>query len=77
MTLAEWVTHPNALFVIVCDDISVGFIRINYRGPNAVWIEDIFIDTVHRGRGMASAAIAAVEALMMDTPGYTAVIPTK
>jgi RimJ/RimL family protein N-acetyltransferase len=72
-TLAEWQIHPNSLFVIVCDDVSVGFIRINYRGPNVAWIEDIFIDTPFRGRGIASSAIAAVETIIMNTPGYTAV----
>jgi len=73
VTLAEWRTHPSALFVILSDDASVGFIRINYRGPNVAWIEDVFVDKEQRGRGIASAAIAAVETIIMNTPGYTAV----
>jgi ribosomal protein S18 acetylase RimI-like enzyme len=73
VTLAEWQNHPSALFVVLCGDISVGFIRINYRGPNVAWIEDVFVDAEHRGRGIASTAITAVETIVMNTPGYTAV----
>ncbi len=73
LMLREWQVHPNALFMIINDDASVGFVRINYRGPNVAWIEDIFVDAAHRGRGIASAAIASVEAIIMNTPGYTAV----
>lgn len=73
ITLNEWQVHPNALFVIMCDKASAGFIRINFRGPSVAWIEDIFVDSQLRGRGIASSAIAAVEILIKDTPGYTAV----
>ena len=72
-TLTEWQVPPNALFVIVCDDVSVGFVRINYRGPNVAWIEDVFVDTAFRGRGVASSAIAAVETIIMNISGYSAV----
>jgi len=71
--LAEWLLLPNRLFVIMDDAVSVGFVRINNRGPNVAWIEDIYVDTAHRGRGIASAAIAAAEVIVMQTPGYTAV----
>lgn len=73
LTLNEWQMHPNALFVIINDEASAGFVRINYRGPNVAWIEDIFVDAAHRGCGIASAAIASVEDIIMNTPGYTAV----
>ena len=72
-TLDEWLIEPNALFIILNNDVSVGFIRINYRGSNVAWIEDVFVDTNHRRHGIASAAIAAVESIIMNTPGYTAV----
>lgn len=72
-TLCEWQEEPNALFVIICHNSSVGFIRINFRGSNVAWIEDIFVDAEQRRRGIASAAIAAVETVIMNTPGYTAV----
>jgi ribosomal protein S18 acetylase RimI-like enzyme len=73
ITLNAWQVHPNALFVIMCEEVYVGFIRINYRGPNVAWIEDIFVDPSQRGHGIASAAIAAAEAIIRHTPGYTAV----
>ena len=72
-TLAEWLALPNRLFVITEDDVPVGFIRINHRGPNVAWIEDVFVDEAHRGKGIASAAIAAVEGIVRNTPGCTAV----
>ena len=73
LTLNEWQEYPNALYVFMCDKASVGFIRINFRGSNVAWIEDIYVDSQLRGRGIASSAIAAVEAIIKDTPGYTAV----
>lgn len=73
LTLNEWQVHPSVLFIIMTDDTSVGFIRINFRGSNVAWIEDIFVDVPHRGRGIASSAIKAVESIIMNTPGYTAV----
>ena len=72
-TLAEWQASPNALFVIIDNDIAVGFIRINYRGPNVAWIEDVFVDVEHRGKGLASSAIATVEDIVKSVPGYTAI----
>jgi len=72
-TLAEWLALPNRLFVIAEGDNPVGFIRINHRGPNVVWIEDVFVDEAHRGKGIASAAIAAVEDIVRNMPGCTAV----
>lgn len=72
-TLSEWREHPGALFIIAKEDVSVGFIRISYRGPSVAWIEDIFVDTEHRGKGVATAAIRAAESIVMNRPGYTAV----
>ena len=73
LTLAEWQAPPNALFVIIEADIAVGFVRINYRGGNVAWIEDIFVDSAHRGKGIAPSAIAAAEDIVQNVPGYTAI----
>ena len=72
-TLAEWQVAPNSLFVIIEHGIAVGFIHINYRGPIVAWIEDVFVDIEHRGKGLASSAIAAVEGIVKNVPGYSAV----
>jgi Acetyltransferases len=72
-TLEEWQIHPNQLFVITENNIAVGFIRINFRGDKVAWIEDVFVDTDYRGKGLASSAISAVESIVKNTPGYTAV----
>ena len=73
LTLDEWQVPPNALYVIMNTDISVGFIRINLRSPNVAWIEDIFIDAIYRGLGYASSAIKSAESIIMKNPDYTAV----
>ena len=72
-TLSEWCTNPNALFIIMDGDVSAGFVRICYRGPNVAWIEDIFVDSDKRKRGIGSAAILAVDEIVKAVPGYTAV----
>ena len=72
-TLAEWQIPPNTLFIIDYEGIAAGFVRINYRGSNVAWIEDIFVDTPLRGRGIASSAVYAAENIIMNTPGYTSV----
>ena len=72
-TLSEWLVHPNALFVLIDGDSSIGFIRICYRGSNVAWIEDIFVDADRRGQGIATSAIREVERIIADTPGYSAV----
>ena len=72
-TLIDWVTHPSALYVIMERDVSVGFVRICYRGPNVAWIEDIFVDVVRRGNGVATEAIHAVENVVKSVQGYTAI----
>jgi ribosomal protein S18 acetylase RimI-like enzyme len=73
ITLHEWLTPPSALYIILSDDISVGFIRINYRGSNVAYIEDIYVDPDMRGRKIASKAIEEAENIIKNTPGYTAV----
>ena len=72
-TLADWQRHPSALYVMEEGGAPVGFLRIGYRGPNVAWIEDIFVDEAHRGRGLASRAIGAAEQIVEQIPGYTAV----
>lgn len=73
LTLTEWQTHPNALYMIIRDGVSLGFMRIGFRGPSVAWIEDIFVDVEHRGQGIASDAIATAERIVAEMPGYTAV----
>ena len=72
-TLASWLEHPSALFVLLLDDASVGFLRLCYRGPNVAWIEDVYVDPEFRGRGIATCAIGLAEKRIMETPGYSAV----
>jgi ribosomal protein S18 acetylase RimI-like enzyme len=73
MTLHEWLNPPSTLYIILSDSISVGFIRINYRGGNVAYIEDIYVDPDMRGRKIASKAIEETENIIKNTPGYTAV----
>lgn len=60
-TLKEW-THGNGeLFVIVDEKDTVGFVHINYRTGNTAWIEDIYVDELRRGQGIATRVIGLAE----------------
>ena len=54
-TLSEWRMYPSALCIIIVGDVSGGFVRVCYRGPNLAWIEDIIVDSDKRGKGITSA----------------------
>ncbi|MDL2248300.1 GNAT family N-acetyltransferase [Tyzzerella sp. OttesenSCG-928-J15] len=72
--LREWLEEPNALYIIMDGEICAGFMRINFRGPIAVWIEDIFVDSKFRGRGIATAAINSLESIVKaDAPNCNAI----
>ena len=58
-TLQDWQRGDNELYVILQNEETVGFLRLNYRGPIVAWIEDIFVDEDRRGQGIATAAISA------------------
>lgn len=72
-TIAQWQVHPDALYTILEGEDPVGFVHLCHRGPIVAWIEDVFVDAAHRGRGIATAAIRAAEQIIRDTPGYQAV----
>ena len=71
-TLRSWLTPGNALYIIRRDGAAAGFLRLGLRGPNAAWLEDIFVDERLRGQGIATQAIRAAEQIVRDMPGYTA-----
>ena len=71
-TLKEWQTGTNELYVILNNGVSTGFLRLNYRGPIAAWIEDIFVDEDKRRQGIATAAFAAAEDIVRGKKGYEA-----
>lgn len=72
-TLAEWLAPPSLLYMIDDDGQSAGFLRIGLRGPQVAWIEDVFVTSDRRGRGIATEAIGAAEEAVAAMPGYTAV----
>ena len=59
--LASWTSEDNELYDILGDGVSVGFIRLNWRGPEVCWIEDIFVEESLRRQGIATKAIGLVE----------------
>lgn len=71
--LKEWQSDDSVLYVIYYDKISVGFLRISYRGPIVAWIEDIYIDKVYRGKGIATKAINIAEDIVRSNPDYVAI----
>ena len=62
--LASWTKEDNELYEILGDGVSVGFIRLNWRGPEVCWIEDIFVEESLRGQGIAARAIGLVEEVL-------------
>ena len=62
--LANWTKEDNELYDILGDGVSVGFIRLNWRGPAVCWIEDIFVEENLRGQGIATKAIGLVEEVL-------------
>ena len=63
-TLADWTKDGGKLFSILSDGSTVGFIRMHNTSPTVCWIDDIFVDEAHRGRGIASEAIHQAECEM-------------
>lgn len=71
--LKNWRTEGSELYIILLQDISVGFLRIGYRGSNVAWIEDIFVDEEYRNQGIATESIRQAEKIIAQNPQYTAV----
>ena len=72
-TLERWISADNALYIIILETVSAGFIHIGYRGENVAWIEDIYVDKKFRGKGIASQAIKQAEEIIAQNENYTAV----
>lgn len=62
--LNEWMRNEHRLFAIALGDQLVGFLRIHNTSPTLCWIDDIFVDEPHRGKGIATQAIGLLEARM-------------
>ena len=71
-SLREWRRKPNELYLIAQDKTDVGFLCLGFRGSNVAWINYIYVDEAFRRRGIATAAIAAAEAIVQSRKGYDA-----
>lgn len=72
-TLKEWTHGHDELFVILEDKETAGFVHINYRTGNTAWIEDIYVDELKRGKGIAMRVIALSEDKIKAHRGYTSI----
>ncbi len=72
-TLIEWLKPPSELYSIVYENETVGFLRLAYRGSNVAWIEDIYVDSKHRNKGIATQAIKTAEKIIKSNPDYNAI----
>ena len=72
-TLRRWTAKDNSLYVILSEGVCVGFLHIGWRGGNVAWMEDIYVDREHRGKGIASQAIACAEKIIAKDKRYNAV----
>lgn len=71
-TLENWQQGRSALYVILFEQIYAGFLRLEYRGDQVAWIEDLYVRPKLRGQGIASTAIQLAEKTVAARPGYTA-----
>jgi len=70
--MVEWQQDKNELYIVLEDDMAVGFLRLNYRGPIVAWIEDIYIAHHYRNKGIGTAVILAAEDIVKSKQGYEA-----
>lgn len=72
LTLAAWTTAPSELYLIKYEDVPVGFLRLNFKGDIAAWLEDLYIVDDMRGQGLATRAIGMAEHLVRQREGLQA-----
>ena len=65
--LREWTENDHRLFVILSDSEAVGFIRTHNTSPTVCWIDDIYVDASHRGKGIATEAIRQTESALRES----------
>lgn len=70
--LAGWQAGRSALYVVLWEGSYAGFIRLDYRGDQVAWLEDLYVRPALRNRGIASCAIKLAEEIVAARPGYTA-----
>lgn len=71
--IAMWTADAHELYIIKDSGAPIGFIHIWYKGGNVAWIEDIFVEEAHRGKGTGSSAIKQAEEIIRHKDGYNAV----
>lgn len=72
-TLENWRQGRSALYAILCEGTYAGFLRLDYRGDQVAWIEDLYVRPQLRGQGLASQAIGLAEKVVAARPGYRAI----
>ena len=72
-TLGDWFQEDHDFLLIDLDDIIIGFLHIGYRGSTVAWIEDIYVDSDFRNRGVATQEIHLAEEIIKKKPNYTAI----
>lgn len=72
-TIVQWQEEPSVLYTILADGDFAGFLRLNYRGDQVAWIEDLYVCPELRGQGIARKAIGLAEKIVAEKPGYTAI----
>lgn len=70
--LENWRRGRSALYAILDGEAYAGFLRLEYRGDQVAWIEDLYVRPERRGQGIASQAIGQAEKIVAARPGYTA-----
>lgn len=72
-TLETWRRPSHELYLIQYQNETAGFLHLSRRGENVAWIEDIYVDTAFRNRGIATQAIRLAQDRLRADPSITAV----
>lgn len=75
-----WTAEGHELYTILFDGVAVGFLHMGSRGGACDWLEDVFVREDFQNRGIGSAAIETVWAMLrkkgLETM-YLEVIPAN
>lgn len=73
----EWFISGK-IYLILEDEISIGFFYIKFGGNNAAWLEDLFILEKFRGKGFGKSAMRSLDKMLINdniTALFVDVIP--
>lgn len=69
--MEEFNTGKHKLYVGVEEDKTIGYIILDYRGPNVCWIDELFVVKEERNKGYGTDMVNQVKEMIL-AEGYEA-----